>query len=200
MINTTLAILAGGKGSRMNYKNKAMITYNERTFIDYIIDKGKNFREVIIIANESKPYEKYNLRVVKDIYINCGPMAGIHSALKNSKTKYVLCIACDMPITSEEIIEYLGKLEKDNKIIIPECDGKIQPLCAKYSKELIEIIEKEIKLGKLKLKDFIENNNPYKIDSILGKKLTSSDFYNINTEYELKVLEGSYVKGRDNYM
>ena len=33
MINKTLAILAGGKSSRMNYNNKALLTYKEKRFI-----------------------------------------------------------------------------------------------------------------------------------------------------------------------
>lgn len=34
MINKTLAILAGGKSSRMNYNNKALLLFKEKTFIE----------------------------------------------------------------------------------------------------------------------------------------------------------------------
>ena len=37
MINKTLAILAGGKSTRMNNNNKALLLYKEKKFIDHII-------------------------------------------------------------------------------------------------------------------------------------------------------------------
>ena len=51
MIDKTLAILAGGKSSRMNYNNKALLLYKEKTFIENIINAGNSFSEKIIIAN-----------------------------------------------------------------------------------------------------------------------------------------------------
>ena len=51
MINKTLAILAGGKSSRMNYNNKALLKYKEKNFIEHIIDAGKDYKEIIIISN-----------------------------------------------------------------------------------------------------------------------------------------------------
>ena len=46
-INKTLAILAGGKSSRMNYNNKALLSYKEKTFIEHIIEAGENFKKVV---------------------------------------------------------------------------------------------------------------------------------------------------------
>ena len=49
MINKTLAILAGGKSSRMNYNNKALLNYKEKKFIEHIIEAAKDYKEIIII-------------------------------------------------------------------------------------------------------------------------------------------------------
>ncbi|MTM42704.1 NTP transferase domain-containing protein, partial [Turicibacter sanguinis] len=49
MISKTLAILAGGKSSRMNYQNKAFIAYKEKQFIEHIIEAGRDFEEMIIV-------------------------------------------------------------------------------------------------------------------------------------------------------
>ena len=81
MINKTLAILAGGKSSRMNYNNKALLSYKEKKFIEYIIEAGKDYKEIIIISNNLQEYKGFNLRVVEDIYKGNGPLSGIHSAL-----------------------------------------------------------------------------------------------------------------------
>ena len=47
-INKTLAIMAGGKSSRMNYNNKALLSYKEKTFIENIIEAGKNFKKLLL--------------------------------------------------------------------------------------------------------------------------------------------------------
>ncbi|MGL5752308.1 MAG: molybdenum cofactor guanylyltransferase, partial [Paraclostridium sp.] len=110
MISKTLAILAGGKSSRMNYNNKAFLRYKEKSFIEHIINAGRDFDEIIIIANDKKAYGNYNLKVVEDIFEDKGPLGGIHSALINSKYDKVLCIACDMPLIKREILNKMGRL------------------------------------------------------------------------------------------
>lgn len=113
MINKTLAILAGGKSSRMNYNNKALLIYKEKTFIENIINAGKDFDEIIIIANNKEDYKNLHLKVYADIYVGNGPLSGIHSALKNSKNNKVLCIACDMPLVSKETLDTIGSINGD---------------------------------------------------------------------------------------
>ena len=65
-INKTLAIMAGGKSSRMNYNNKALLSYKEKTFIENIIEAGKNFKKVVIVANNKEIYRDFNVDVISD--------------------------------------------------------------------------------------------------------------------------------------
>ena len=60
MINKTLAILAGGKSSRMNYNNKALLSYKEKKFIEHIIEAGKEYKEIIIVSNNIEEYKEKN--------------------------------------------------------------------------------------------------------------------------------------------
>ena len=118
MINKTLAILAGGKSSRMNYNNKALLNYKEKKFIEHIIEAGKDYKEIIIISNNLAEYRGFNLRVIEDIYKGNGPLSGIHSALINSTTDKVLCIACDMPLITKNTLNIIGNYDKLFEIII----------------------------------------------------------------------------------
>ena len=189
MINKTLAILAGGKSSRMNYNNKALLNYKERKFIEHIIDAGKGYKEIIIIANKKEEYEGFNLRVIEDIYKGNGPLSGIHSALMNSTTDKVLCIACDMPLITSETLNILGNYNEEYEVLIPEVSGRLQPLCAVYSKKSIPSIENAIKNNNNKLQLLIKSLNYKVIDENQEKKFIEKDFLNINTEKEYKELE-----------
>lgn len=190
MIEKTLAILAGGKSSRMNYNNKALLLYKEKTFIENIINAGSNFSEKIIIANEEEQYKNFNLKVYSDIYFGNGPLSGIHSALKNAKNDRVLCIACDMPLISSDALNLIGDINANYEVLVPSINNKLQPMCAIYSKGLIPKIEKLLIKGENKLQKFILSTDYKIIDNRSYKGLNESDFSNINTEKEYELLEG----------
>lgn len=190
MINKTLAILAGGKSSRMNYNNKALLSYKERTFIEHIIEAGSDYKEIIIVANDRRAYYQFGLRVVEDIYKGSGPLSGIHSALKNSDTEYVLCVACDMPLTSKEILNFMGKQENNYEVLVPKCERFLQPLCSIYSKKLEGKIEESIKRNENKMQMFIRSLDYKIIEGLSNRQFEERDFLNINTPKDFKELEG----------
>ena len=189
MINKTLAILAGGKSSRMNYNNKALLSYKEKKFIEYIIEAGKDYKEIIIISNNLQEYKGFNLRVVEDIYKGNGPLSGIHSALVNSTTDEVLCIACDMPLITEKTLNILGDYSGDYEVLIPRVSERLQPLCSIYSKKIIRNLEEAIKENNNKLQLLIKSLNYKIIEGNEEAKFIEDDFLNINTEKEYSELE-----------
>ena len=189
MINKTLAILAGGKSSRMNYNNKALLNYKEKKFIEHIIEAGKNYKEIIIISNNKEEYKGFNLRVVEDIYKGNGPLSGIHSALVNSTTDEVLCIACDMPLITEKTLNILGDYSGDYEVLIPRVSERLQPLCSIYSKKIIRNLEEAIKENNNKLQLLIKSLNYKIIEGNEEAMFIEDDFLNINTEKEYSELE-----------
>ena len=189
MINKTLAILAGGKSSRMNYNNKALLTYKEKRFIEHIIEAGKDYKEVIIISNNLEEYKGFNLRIVEDIYKGNGPLSGIHSALINSTTDKVLCIACDMPLITKETLNIIGSYQEEYDVLVPKVSERLRPLCGVYSKNIISKIEEAIKENNNKLQLLIRTLNLKVIEGDINSKFIEQDFLNINTEKEYKELE-----------
>ena len=116
MIKKSAAILAGGKSSRMNYRNKAFLKYEEDYFIERIIKALEDYEEIIIISNNPEEYTEFGLKVFKDIYPSQGPLSGIHSALNHIKNDYCLVVACDMPFINKEVVNYLGNIKEDYEI------------------------------------------------------------------------------------
>lgn len=177
MIEKTLAILAGGKSSRMNYNNKALLNYNGKAFIEHIIEAGKDFKEIIIVSNNKEIYNKYNINVVEDIYKEKGPLGGIYTALLNSKYDKVLCIACDMPLISKSTLTKLSEMKIEYDVLIPKIENRLQPLCAIYSKGIIEEMENSLINNENKLQHLI-----MKLDyKVVENELEAIDFININT-------------------
>ena len=189
MINKTLAILAGGKSSRMNYNNKALLSYKEKKIIEHIIEAGRDYKEIIIISNNLEEYGGFNLRVVEDIYKGNGPLSGIHSALINSNTDKVLCIACDMPLITKDTLNILGNYDEEYEVLVPRVNERLQPLCGIYSRNIISKLEKAIKENNNKLKLLIKSLDLKVIEGDDKNKFIERDFSNINTEEEYRNLE-----------
>lgn len=191
MINKTVAILAGGKSSRMNYNNKALLSYKEITFIEHIIKAASNYKEVVIVANDKSPYERFGVRIVEDIFKGNGPLSGIHSALKNSTTNHVLCIACDMPLTSKSLLDYMGTVSESYEVLIPKYKDRLQPLCSIYTKSIIDNLENSINKNENKLQKLIFSLDYKVIDRLEDREFNKMDFFNVNTPSDFKVLEDS---------
>lgn len=189
MFPVTLAILAGGQSSRMNYRNKAFLSYREKTFVERLIEAGSDFEEVIIVANTKEAYENFNLQVVSDVYPGKGPLSGIHAALRVAKTSTVLCVACDMPLTSREVLNGLAQISGDYDVLVPEYEGRLQPLCAIYSKKIKNKVEEQLKKDDFKLQYFIRQLNYQVIREFPHRPFKSIDFLNVNTPTDLSELE-----------
>ena len=112
-IPVSVAILAGGKSSRMG-KNKALLTYEGKTFLERLIEEFSDFDEIIVSSRDENQYDLKDsggkLRFISDENHDKGPLEGIRRALSETKNEFVFICAADMPFLTKAVYEYL----KDN--------------------------------------------------------------------------------------
>jgi molybdopterin-guanine dinucleotide biosynthesis protein A len=146
----TAVILAGGKSSRMNGKDKGLMNFRGQELIRHVLRVVEpRVSEVLISANRNiELYENFGKVIMDELEDFQGPLAGVSSALKVCFTRYLLVLPCDSPLIDEELIDNLisrmGETEVD---ICVAHDGSI--MHATFA-----IIE--AKLGK-RLEEFLEN-------------------------------------------
>lgn len=146
MKKITAIILSGGKSSRMG-ENKSLMKLGNNTVIERVVELMQSlFTEVILITNTPEEYKFIEIPIYRDIYINRGPIAGIHSGLLNSRTEDNFIISCDIPLITSEIINYIIDFETQSPITVCQADGFIQQLAGKYSKSILPEIENILKL------------------------------------------------------
>ncbi|MFZ1519703.1 MAG: molybdenum cofactor guanylyltransferase, partial [Ignavibacteriaceae bacterium] len=127
--------------SRMQ-TNKALLKLGEKTVIEIILEEMKKvFDEVIISANECDDFSFMDIPIIKDLYSNRGPLAGIYSALHFSKTQRNFITTCDLPLIKYEMIEYLIKTDSEKDIIISKTNSKPERLFGVYKKSVLSIID-----------------------------------------------------------
>lgn len=104
-VKTIIVILAGGKSSRMNFKNKAYLSYKEKSFIDYIIDSANCINIPYIISGSYSEYPS-----IADENKEFGPFSGVYTCSKNlidNGYKSAIFTPVDMPLINSLIFNKL---------------------------------------------------------------------------------------------
>jgi molybdopterin-guanine dinucleotide biosynthesis protein A len=178
-------VLSGGKGSRMG-NDKGMMLYRGQELVKYSISLLQHFCATIIISsNREDLYSKFGYKVVHDIYKEIGPIGGIYSVLKESKTEKNLILSCDIPLLSEELFDEILLNVHGHDIVVPKhSNGHLEPLAGYYSKDIIPSIEELIRNKDYKMINLINTSNAGFVEV---EKLNngSSQFRNINTPQDL---------------
>lgn len=156
MSKTGAVILAGGSSRRMG-THKADLKLEGRTFLERITRELETFDEVLLSLGNKNRYEG-SLMVVEDRYPGCGPMGGLHAALKICRSDALLAVACDMPLFEQGLADYItGFISSDyDAFVTATRDGNVHPLCAVYKKNAAEILEKMLNAENFRMMDALK--------------------------------------------
>ncbi len=184
--NISAVILAGGKNSRIK-QEKSLIKIKGNHIIDKQVELLENiFENIIIVTNKEEIKRKFpNLKIVEDEFQNCGPLGGIHAAMKNSNTESLFVFACDMPCLESSIIlrQIATYRSTATDILVPRHEDGIEPLHAIYSKTNLPFLEECLIAGRYSVRSFYNKVNVKYIDF---EKKYIKYFFNINTHTDLK--------------
>jgi molybdopterin-guanine dinucleotide biosynthesis protein A len=163
-MQVTGIILSGGQSKRMG-TDKALIHINEKTLLEKAIEICNTFCTHILISSNHRNHEKYGYKVVADEIENCGPMGGIYSCLKHSKTEWNFVISVDAVFVAPEFIAFLISEAGDFDTVIPIHQNGKEPLIALYHKNILTEIKKMLDLGNFKMQNLLNLVNTKYVDS-----------------------------------
>ena len=157
-VKTAGAVLAGGKSKRFG-TDKRFFKFGNKTLIEIACEKIKNFEERYLSVDGNfdigrLPEVARGFNVVRDKLENKGPLIGIYSTLIEVKSEGCIFIPVDMPFIPEELLNYMVDLAGYDVIYLKSSE-RIYPLPGYYSKKLVALIERNIKLNKLSIMDLI---------------------------------------------
>ncbi|MCX9011419.1 MAG: molybdenum cofactor guanylyltransferase [Candidatus Methanoperedens sp.] len=196
-------ILAGGKGSRLGYREKALIDIKGRPLIAIVIEMmEKAVDNIIISVRDREQGELLDSRLsglVKpsytfayDAYKERGPLAGILSGLEACRDEYCFIAACDMPFINKDVVKMLLRECEHYDAAVPHWeDGFLEPLHAVYRrKPMIRETKKAIERGEtiILAPVFELNVNYVAVDDIRKLDPELRTFININTYEDIEKL------------
>ena len=203
----SVAILAGGKSSRMG-TDKALLFIEGKTMIEHIIAQVKDIGdEVIVITNTPERYKFLGLPLFADVIPDKGALGGLYTAIDAASHPYTLILACDMPFVNRDLLNHLKSLMSECDAVVPKIfppegekkkSGTAEPLRAIYSKACLAPIRKCIDDDNLKMIAFFRDIKLRWVDEDEIRKFDPElvTFMNANTPEEFEVVKGMMRGGK----
>lgn len=187
----TVAILAGGKSSRMG-TDKSFVNYRGRPLIEIVIEQVAGLGgELILVTNKPADYAHLGLPMVGDLYPDHGSLGGIFTAVSSASYHHTLVVACDMPWLSRPLLTHMISQRQSADVIVPRWHKYPEPLHAIYSKACLAPIEAYLRDRRLKIIQFYSEVQVHFVEEAVIKRFDPGgrSFANINTLQDLNELE-----------
>jgi molybdenum cofactor guanylyltransferase len=180
-------ILAGGRSTRMG-TDKALVMFEGRTLLVHALDVARTVSSDVRIVGDAAKFAAF-APTVEDIFPGCGPLAGIHAALRASSSDLNLMLAVDMPFLTPDLLRYLADRARNSPatVTVPYCAAGNQPLCAVYRRAFTQTAENALKQGRYKIDALFvrESTEVITEEELKGKGFSAEMFRNLNTPDEL---------------
>ena len=169
-----------------------------KPLIQYAIDMLSGLCNTIIISSSSDAYNSLGYKVVADVFPGIGPMGGIYSALKQSKTEENLVLSCDLPFVSLELLRYILKNSEGYQVAVPwQGDHHYEPLCGFYRLSVLARMSAFIQNNNYKLPDLFQEIKINRLVINANLEFYKEDmFLNINSKHDLALAE-NLIKSRN---
>ena len=154
----------------------------------FVLAGGKSSRMVIIVGRRDKFAAHGD--VVEDVYLERGPLGGIHAALAATTTELNLIIAVDVPCITADFLRHLLERARGSAatVTVPRAGGRLHPLSAVYRRGFRQRAEAALAAGRNKIDPLFTADETLILEEAELERLSfpATMFENVNTpeEYE----------------
>lgn len=191
---TTGVILAGGRATRMGGDDKGLIRVSGRTMVEHVVRALRpQVSDLLINANRNQDrYREYGLPVIADwIEGYCGPLAGMASAMKIARTRWLLTAPCDSPFVSADLAARLHArvAQTDAEIGVADSGGQLEPVFALIDCALLSSLAAYLQAGDRKIDRWYEQHRMVTVDF----SDLPAMFLNLNTPEDVALAESRFA-------
>jgi len=139
----TGAVLAGGRGQRMDGADKGLLPLGDAPLVAHVLGRlVPQVGTVVISANRNRErYAAFGYPVAVDAVGDfAGPLAGIHAALRCATTRYVVTVPCDAPYLPADLVAHLASAlcaVDDARAAVARTAARTQPVFALYDRPAV---------------------------------------------------------------
>ncbi len=153
---TAAAILAGGRATRFDGRDKSALAFGAERVLDRQIAVLRQVVDaLLIVTNRPERYDGLDVPVVTDAVPGAGALGGLYTALVASPAPQTLVVACDMPFLTVPFLRFLADAGRDVDLAIPRTAAGYEPLCASYARACVGPVHARLEAGRFKLADLV---------------------------------------------
>lgn len=187
-------ILAGGRGSRLDYQHKPLIQVGHKRIIEWIIESAsqQTCRLVINVNRDFTRYEEFDLPLIPDLVsMDSGPLAGIHATMSWARQcepccTHIACFPGDVPWFEPDLVQRLldRMIASDGRVGWLQTGAQWQPLFSLWELSLAERLGEALQMGLYSPLQFIRSQ----ANAMLSvPDIRPGDYLNINTQDDLAI-------------
>jgi phospholipid/cholesterol/gamma-HCH transport system ATP-binding protein len=189
----TAFILAGGKSTRMG-ADKAFVMLDGQTLLARALELAHSVTTDVRVVGDPARFSSF-APVVEDVFPDCGPLSGIHAALRASATDLNVILAVDTPFVSPALLRYLITRSKNSPaatVTLVRTNEGSQPLCAVYRRAFADTAEQALHAGRYKIDPLFTTTQTQMIaeSELRNAGFSLSMFRNLNTPEEVAIAIG----------
>ena len=190
--NITAVILAGGLGRRMGGLDKGLQLIHGKPMVQHVMNRLQpQVGKVLINANRHlDDYKGFGVPICSDsISGYVGPLAGIHAALLQTNTPYLVSVPCDSPLLPNDLVSRLSvavsEHNADAAVVVTGDSEQRQrhPVFLLLKSDLRSSLEHYLNNGGRKVDDWLASLNCV---DVLFEDETA--FTNVNTPEDIQAL------------
>ncbi len=152
-------LLAGGKASRMDFRDKALQPLHGEPLLAHCIRRAdpQVKRLILSVNHNAERYHPFGLPIVADEDTSYrGPLLGIYSAMRwflqeqeDAAIQYLACFAADVPAFPADVIRDLARAlsESNGSVAYVVHRGQVQPLFSLWHLSLVGNLRSAIDSG-----------------------------------------------------
>ena len=146
------AVLAGGASKRMG-RPKAALPWGAGNLLEFQTGRlATLFSEVFVVVKEQPDFPIGPAKVLLDHSPDHAAIHGLYRALEEAEDR-ILILAVDLPGLNHDVIREIAQrgLRTPAPALIPEADGRLQPLAAVWRRSVARFAKHRIEKGMLSL-------------------------------------------------
>jgi molybdopterin-guanine dinucleotide biosynthesis protein A len=196
----TAVFLAGGRSSRMG-SPKALLPFAGRPLLEHLIARvGPVVSATLVVAAAGAALPTAGVRILHDEAPFEGPLAGLGVGLAAVETPLAFVSACDTPFLSPALILRLQEAASDADAVVPEWEGRPQPLQAVYRGGLAPQVKELLAAGERRPRALLDRVRTVYLreEAVRQVDPLGQSFVNMNTPEEYRAaLERWGQEGRE---
>ncbi|ACY86338.1 molybdenum cofactor guanylyltransferase MobA [Edwardsiella piscicida] len=152
-------ILAGGRATRMQGRDKGLVTLNAIPLYQQVLQRlAPQVSRVVISANRNQQtYRQSGCEVLSDSMADFpGPLAGVLTALEQCRTPWLISVPCDVPFIPTDLVNVLWQGKGDALLAYIDDGEHRHPTLALWHRSLLPQLRTFLQRGERKLMLFMQ--------------------------------------------